>query len=105
MLIFKKEFVRPILEGKKWQTRRLNRPKVKVGGIYQCKTGRFSPHVFAKIKVTNIRKQRLSEITESEVKAEGMKSKEEFIELFRKIYNLSPDSDPEVWVIEFHTVD
>ncbi|RLB11692.1 MAG: hypothetical protein DRG27_00660 [Deltaproteobacteria bacterium] len=105
MLLFKKRFVKPILEGKKWQTRRLKKPNVKVGGIYQCKTSRFSPHAFAKVKVTNIRKQRLSEITESEVKAEGMESKEEFIKLFKEIYNLSAESDPEVWVIEFHTVD
>ncbi len=105
MLIFKKEFVEPIITGKKWQTRRLKRPKVKIGGIYQCRTGRFSPHVFAKIKITNIRKQRLSDISEAEAKAEGMKNREEFLKVFREIYHLPDHLDPEVWVIEFHTVD
>ncbi len=104
MLLFKREFVEPILKGEKWQTRRLKRPRVKVGGIYYCKTSRFSSKPFAKIRVTNLRRQRLSKISEEEVKAEGMSSKEEFIRVFKEIYNLSPESDPDVWVIEFELI-
>ncbi len=103
MLLFKKRFIEPILTGKKWQTRRLKKPKLKVGGIYACKTSRFSS-AFAYVQITKIRKQRLYDITDAEVKAEGMETKEEFIKVFKEIYNLPSSANPEVWVIEFKLI-
>ncbi len=105
MLLFKKEFIIPIIRGEKWQTRRLKKPRVRVGGVYACRVNRYRGEPFAFVKIKDIRRQRLSEITDDEVKAEGMRSREEFLEIFRNIYGISPHDDPIVWVIEFELVD
>ena len=104
MLTFKREFVAPILQGRKWQTRRLHRPRVRVGEVYACRVGRFG-EPFARVRVTALRVQRLSEVSEEEARAEGSGSREEFLAVFRRIYGLSPADDPEVWVVEFELVD
>ena len=105
MLLFRKEFVLPIIKGHKRQTRRLSKPRLKVGKVYPCRTNLYRGEPFALIKVKNIRTQRLSEITEEEAHAEGARSREEFLLSFRRIYNLKPSEDPLVWVVEFELIE
>lgn len=52
------------------------------------------------LKVTDVKVERLQNITEEQAKAEGFSTKEEFITTFMKIY---PETDEKtyVWVIEF----
>ena len=101
LLLFRKEFVPLICEGKKTQTRRLHPPRFKIGKVYPCRTQIRKESTFALAKITGIRPQRLSEISDEEAKAEGMDSRERFLEKFREIYKLSPTENPLVWVVEF----
>lgn len=102
-MLFKKEFIPFILSGRKTQSRRLKKPKVKAGELCEFRSGRRREDAFALAEILDLRCERLSEISEEDVRAEGMNSKEEFLRKFREIYKLS-EEDPEVWVVKFRVV-
>ena len=103
-LLFKPQHVKLILEGKKTQTRRISKPRVKVGGIYEAKTRLFSKEYFALIKITGLREEKLGDISDEDVKKEGYNSLEEFIEVWKSIYG-SWEPERVVWVLEFEVVN
>ncbi len=104
MLLFKPEHVKPILEGRKTQTRRVwKKPRVKVGSIHKAKTRMFSKDYFALLKITGLRKERLGDITEEDVRAEGGYTVQEFKKVWERIHN-SWNPEQEVWVVEFEVV-
>jgi len=103
-MLFKPKHKEMILAGSKTVTRRVwKRPMVKIGGIYKAKLKMLSKDFFAKIKVTNLFKQRLGNITFEECKKEGYDSKPKFIDTWAKI-NGSWREDLIVYVIEFEVV-
>jgi len=103
-LLFKPQHVKLILEGKKTQTRRISRPRVKIGGIYKAKTKLFSREHFALIKITGLRAEKLGDISDEDVKKEGYNSLEEFMEVWKSIYG-SWEPERIVWVLEFEVVN
>ena len=108
-MIFTKQNLELIREGKKTETRRIwKKPHVKVGKTYQCRTSRYAktPEDSPYIKITAMRKERLGEITPEAVKREGMDSGLkifQFRELWVKLHGLW-DPDQEVYVIDFEVV-
>ncbi len=104
ILFFRREFIPSILSGRKTQSRRLKKPKVKAGELCELRSGRRREDAFALAEILDLRCERLSEISEEDVRAEGMNSKEEFLRKFREIYKLSEEEDPEVWVVKFRVV-
>jgi len=61
---------------------------------------------FAKIRIDAVRMQRLGDISDAEVHAEGYKSREEYLTQYvtgRKVPE--PIEDVEVYVLEFHVVE
>lgn len=104
-MLFKPEHIKMILEKRKTQTRRLWKiPRVKVGGIYKAKTQMLSKDYFAKIKVTQLFKQKLCDMTHTEVWKEGYDD----IIAFKKIWteiNGNWDGNLEVYAIEFEVQD
>jgi len=104
-MLFKEEHKKMILENRKTQTRRIwKKPRVKVGGIYKAKTKMLSKDYFAKIKVIQLFKQKLADMTHTEVWKEGYSNIIEFQDIWRKI-NGTWNPHQEVDVIEFEVVE
>jgi len=104
-LIFTERNIELILQGKKTQTRRIwKRIKVKKGGIYKIKRHIFSKKHYGLIQVTDIRKEKLGNITEEDAKKEGYGSVAEFKKVWEEIYGRW-NPEQEVYVIEFKLLD
>ncbi|MHA1595821.1 MAG: ASCH domain-containing protein [Candidatus Baldrarchaeia archaeon] len=104
-MIFRKEFVKPILEGKKTQSRRKwKKPLVKEGRIYKARTS-YTSDYFAEILVNRVFKQKLGEMTEEDAKKEGCESLEEFKRVWERVTGEKWNPDEEVWVVEFSVVN
>lgn len=104
-MLFQPEHVEPIRSGDKDRTRRLwKKPRVRVGSIHKAKLRMLSPDTFALIRITDLWQEPLSAITDEEARHEGGYTREAFLDLFRRIYGLAPDDDPEVWVVGFRAV-
>lgn len=122
-MIFRPVLVDRILAGNKTQTRRTVRYHgglrsdryrfdctYKVGRSYAVQPGRGRKGV-ARIKVTDIRRERWKDITERDAIAEGFKrldgftAKQQFFAYVYGIYQGNIDLEAECWVIEFELED
>lgn len=105
MILFKPEHVPMILSGRKTQTRRRwKRPRVRVGSIHEAKTGFKKDDVFARIRITGLRQERLGDISDEDVYREGYDSREALADVWRRIHGLDPDPNEWVWVVDFEVV-
>jgi len=102
MILFEKNEFQMILDGKKTQTIRTGRKRWKIGSIHQAKLSFFdiSP---TRIKIIDVRSQKLGNITIEDSKKEGYSSLKEFKEAFKEINDFW-DDDVKVWVIDFELV-
>ena len=105
-MLYKKRFIPLILNGTKTQTRRLNKPRYKVGDIVPAQTSYYSKP-FAKLEAKRIWQELLSEMTIVEARAEGFDSISGFCLYFKEINHII-DSDWEelfdkqpIYAIEF----
>ena len=95
---FKWRYIPLIRRGLKTETRRLRRPRLRVGGIYPLRVGRrLLPD---RVRVLKIYSQRLGEVTEEDARREGFKSLMEFRRAWIDIYQ-SWDDEQRIWVVEF----
>ena len=100
-LLFKPEHVGLILSGRKTQTRRVwKKSRARVGAVHKAKTALFSPDHFALIRITGLRRERLGDITQEDVRREGYDTLEEFKAVWVRI-NGSWDPELEVYVVSF----
>jgi len=105
-MLFKPEHIEMIREGRKTATRRdWEKKMVKVDGVYPCQTEMFQPKdecdVF--IRVTDLYKQRLGEMTLLDALKEGYYGFGDFKKAWIEI-NGWWDMNREVWVVEFQEV-
>lgn len=109
MILFKEEHVEKILSGKKTETRRLwSKPHANVGSLHKAKTKMLSKEYFALLRIVDVYQERLGDITEEGVKAEGYSSLEEYKSVLEKINKKSKflwDDDQLVYVIKFKVVE
>jgi hypothetical protein len=98
-LIFKKEHIELILQGKKTQTRRTHRHSLRIGGVYDIKVNYYQREGH-KICILRRYKQRLGDITPEEALKEGGYTIEEYRKVWRRI-NGAWDPDQVVTVYEF----
>lgn len=104
MLLFKPELVELIQSGKKTQTRRTwSRPRVRVGSVHQVKSSLFG-EAHCQVRISDLRRERLGDISEEDARAEGCNSREEFAQLWRSIHGCW-DDDQAVWVVTFEVID
>ena len=98
-LLFKRQFIKLIREGKKIQTRRLKPPRVKIGKSYRLKHN-YRETLPDKILILDVFQQTLGDISQCDAVSEGFSSVEEFNQMWRDIYG---DTDPRayIWVVEF----
>ncbi len=100
-MLFKPEHVDLILTGRKTQTRRIwRKPRAKAGSTHKAKTVLFSKEYFALIRITDIRKERLGDISLEDVRREGYETLEAFKEEWIRI-NGAWDPELEVYVVSF----
>ncbi len=98
-LMLKGEYVDDILSGRKKATIRLGIVKLKHNELIVHGGGR----PVAKIRVTNVRYKRVSELTDEDAAIDGFRSKEELLEALRRAYGeVRPDDY--VTIIEFEVV-
>ena len=115
-MIFTKDNMTLIREGKKTETRRIwKKPHVKVGKTYQCRTSRYAktPEDSPYIKIIAMRKERLGELTPDGITREGFASDGTvenkmtqvvmFYQLWVKLHG-SWNPDQEVYVVDFEVV-
>jgi len=116
---FKRELANKILAGEKTQTRRPvkvneyqtthddlvevrnGRLKWRVGKTYSVQPGRGKKGE-GFMKLTSIRREKVESITEDDVMAEGLVSRDKFLEIWNGFYG---DAYPECWVLEFELVE
>jgi len=78
-MLFKKKFVKPILDGTKTMTRRnWDRPYAKEGYTVSARTDYTKRPTFARLVVTHVYQERLGDISELDAKLEGFGSVAEF---------------------------
>jgi hypothetical protein len=103
-MLFKPEHVDLILTGRKTQTRRIwKKPRAKAGAIHKAKTVLFSKEYFALIRITDVRNERLGDISLEDVRREGYETLEAFKEEWVRINGVW-DPEPEVYVVSFESV-
>lgn len=103
-MIFGKTLVKPVLEGRKTQTRRLVKPGelecyYRPGRKYAVQSGRGKPAI-ARITVLDVRRQRLGDLTFDDARAEGFRSRDAFFAYWTDLHG-HVDQDLEVWAIRF----
>ncbi len=108
-MLFKPDHVEPILAGRKTQTRRLGARRWREGSIHACYTrppfARGGAEPFCRVRIKDVRRERLSSISMDDAVAEGYGSIEDFYAAFRRINAAQGlELDPEVWVVAFEVV-
>ena len=108
-----------VIQGEKWQTRRLVKPgecfednkriikngrrMYEVGRSYAVQPNRGQKAV-ARIRLKGLRKETIDKITESDARAEGFASVGDFLNTWHGIHGFHTDLSSEVWVFEFELI-
>ncbi len=100
MLHFRPEYVKQILSGKKRMTVRLGVRNVRPGMIIILAAG---GKPFARARVVSVRRKRVRDITDEEVKKEGYSDFTEFYAALRSLYP-GISLDDEVTIIEWRLI-
>lgn len=103
-MIFKPELVEKILAGEKTETRRLEKLgqtqcRYVSGRDYALQPGRTRRAV-GRIAITDVRRERLGEITHEGALREGFPTVREFLAYWRQPHG-AEDPEQEVWMIRF----
>lgn len=87
-MTFRPELAALVMAGAKTQTRRLTRGRrcsYKVGKTYAVQPGR-GKHAIGRLRVTDVRFQRVGEISDSDARREGFSSADEFVAYWRGLH-------------------
>lgn len=111
MILFRPEFVAPVLFGAKTQTRRLGKRSWNVGSVHACYTrppfARGGAEPFCRVRITAVRRELLFSVSAEDALAEGYQDRQAFIDDFRRVNDChvtGPVFNPLVWVVQFETV-
>ena len=102
-MMFKRELLDLVIQGKKTQTRRRHKNLLKEKQKYVIKKNWYK-NTEHYIRITKVYSQKLGDVSEEEAHKEGFSSIEEFRDAWIKI-NGSWDSDIVVTVYEFELAD
>lgn len=97
MMLFRPEFVEPILRGKKTNTRRMGPPRWKAGSFHQARIN-YNTDPFAYLYVWAVGLERLDEMGQDEIEAAGFDSKEAYRECYLGYF---PTYSGELYRVEF----
>ena len=108
MILFKPEHALLILGGRKTQTRRVGKRRWNVGAVHACYTrppfAKGGAEPFARVRILDVRWERLRAMTRQDVYAEGYDSYSEYMDALERINGVKLAGDDGVWVVEFVVV-
>lgn len=106
MILFRQEHVDPILLRQKTQTRRLGKPRWRVGSIRGCyvRSPRAGGQPFARVRITGVRQEVLGHISHEDAIREGYECVADYLVAFERI-NGSINLDQVVNVVDFELVE
>lgn len=96
-LVFWEEFRKPILKGRKTVTIRPTSPKVKEGDVAWA---HFTDPKAFKLKIAKVERRVLGELTDDDLKGEGVKSLKEYEKIWRRIHD-QWNPKKKVYVVRF----
>lgn len=101
MILFKPEHIDNIISGRKTETRRGGKRRWNVGVVRQCQTRMMdSSSVFCRVEILSVDRERLGDITDAGVRAEGYETMQNYYAAWERI-NGRIDLDEKVWVVKF----
>ena len=107
MLLFKPEHKEPILSRTKTETRRIwSKRRAKPGSTHLAKTKMLSKEYFAKLRILEVYKEWLLDITDEGSRAEGYKDRADYLNAFYRInkielWEILSGYNPLVHVVKF----
>lgn len=104
-MLFKKEFVKPIQNGRKTETRRTGKKRWIPGNLYWAQLNFAGSSRFARLRVTSVRQECLGDITPEGAYREGFIFQYEFMNWWEKQYGKKPDPRQLVWVVSFEVTE
>ena len=103
-MIFWKTHLDLIIQGKKWQTRRLGNRRWRIGSIHGIRLSRFEKAQHF-VEILDVTRERLSDIDNHDLIAEGGYTREQFIDGFCEMHaKRECTSDTFVWVVTFRYI-
>ncbi len=96
-LVFKKEYGKPILLGRKTLTIRLN-SNLKEGDIVEVKAGGV---ILGKALIEEVKVKKILELTDEDAINDGFRNKEELLKALKNIYKGRISASTEVKLIKF----
>lgn len=100
-MIFTKHHISLIRTGRKTQTRRFKRPRIKVGNTYSLNTRFYKKENLGRIRITDLRQKALGDVTASDARELGYSSKLAYLTALAEIHGKKFNLRRKVWVIEF----
>lgn len=106
MILFKPEHVKPILDGRKTQTRRLGKRRWNIGAHHQARTRMMDKaSTFAVLEIGAVGFEPLQLMTPYDAWAEGYECLADFVGVWERINGPgSWDLDPMVYVVCFRII-
>ena len=104
-MIFRPALIEKILAGEKTQTRRPGgraNCQYRAGRTYAVQPGRGQRQV-ARLRVLEVRREKLGDISQEDAGAEGFPGRETFLRYWQRIYG-EVDHDQLIWVLRFELV-
>ena len=102
---FKRAMLNLVMSGEKTRTWRLKEPRYKVGSIQAVQCG-YRDKAHGHIKINDIQRQKVGDVTQSQAEAEGFISPFAFVGY---VIDINPANrimpDTEGWSIEFELVE
>lgn len=100
-MIFTKHHISLIRVGRKTQTRRFKHPRITVGKTYKLNTQFYKKENLGRIRVTGLRQKALGDVTNSNARKLGYRSKAVYLAAFAEIHGEKLNLRRKIWVIDF----
>lgn len=100
-MIFTKHHISLIRIGRKTQTRRFKRPRIKVSNTYSINTQFYKKENLGRVRITSLHRKAPGNVTVSDAKKLGYPSKTAYLASLAEIHREKLDLRRKIWVIEF----
>ena len=100
-MIFTKHHISLIQAGKKTQTRRFKKPRIKIGNTYSLNTQFYKKENLGRIRIIGLQHKVSSDVTLHDARKLGYSSKSAYLAALAEIYGKMLNLHKKIWVIDF----